>query len=567
MPKNVMKLVKPSPHRARNDFDLSHRHLFDANFGELIPATCIETVPGDTISFHASDLLRCIPMVTSPFLRAKQHLDVWFVPYTDLWKPFNEFITQKSQPLGSRELGHNYCPFASLEDLFHRPTNPIITTDVVGRTYSRARLLNMLGYGTTGPANVSPAVNLWRLLAYNYIWYNEYRQSYYDDGTRGLPSGINASHLFNVDDLECSTLAGANINGGSLSSVNPDVRLDAMCQMRYRTWKKDLFTGLLPSSQFGAVSTFGGYGNVLLREPNGVHWNTQAGVLGTDQSVTDVNRGEVFNATTNSALVRTSWLESYTSFDVLSLRRSEAVQIWRENALRAGNRVSDNLDAHYGVRPSEYRENRPVFLGSVSAPLNIQDINATSQTTASENNLLGDIAGKGLSSLDEKVFHFKSNDFGVIMVMFSMLPEAEYNALGIDRMNQLLDMEDYYVPEYQDLGLEGVSSLNWFTTGTNVARVVGYAPRYYGYKQKQDMVFNGFRTGNSFSPWASPKTDVSQVMATPPSAMPLSVLYVNPTLFDNNFVVGLSNSNQFLVDIYFDVDAVRPMSVVGLPFS
>lgn len=565
MPKNVMKLVKPSPHRARNDFDLSHRHLFDANFGELIPATCIETVPGDTISFHASDLLRCIPMVTSPFLRAKQHLDVWFVPYTDLWKPFNEFITQKSQPLGSRELGHNYCPFVSLEDLFHRPTSPLITTDVVGRTYTRARLLNMLGYGTTGPANVSPAVNLWRLLAYNYIWYNEYRQAYYDDGTRGLPSGINASHLFNVDDLECSTLAGANINGGSLSSVNPDVRLDAMCQMRYRTWKKDLFTGLLPSTQFGAVSTFG-QNNRVFMSTSPDNFGNYPKVAGQNPP-SGINTGTVFNATTQAYAGVDVNLYTEGLIDVLSLRRSEAIQIWRENALRAGNRVSDNLDAHYGVRPSEYRENRPVFLGSVSAPLNIQDINATSQTTASENNLLGDIAGKGLSSLDEKVFHFKSNDFGVIMVMFSMLPEAEYNALGIDRMNQLLDMEDYFIPEYQDLGLEGVSSLNWFTTGTNVARVVGYAPRYFGYKQKLDMVFNGFRTGNTFSPWASPKTDVSQVMATPPSAMPLSVLYVNPTLFDNNFVVSLSNSNQFLVDMYFDVDAVRPMSVVGLPFS
>ena len=119
MPKNVMKLLKPSPHRARNDFDLSHRHVFDANFGELLPATCIETVPGDNITLHASDLLRAIPFVSSPFLRAKQHLDVWFVPYHDLWHQFDAFITKKSEPVSAAFKKADYCPHMSQYDLYN----------------------------------------------------------------------------------------------------------------------------------------------------------------------------------------------------------------------------------------------------------------------------------------------------------------------------------------------------------------------------------------------------------------------------------------------------------------
>ena len=119
MPKNVMKLLKPSPHRQRNDFDLSHRHVYDANFGELIPATCIETVPGDNITLHASDLLRAIPFVTSPFLRAKQHIDVWFVPYHDLWHQFDAFITQKSEPVSSAFKSAAFCPHVSQYNLHH----------------------------------------------------------------------------------------------------------------------------------------------------------------------------------------------------------------------------------------------------------------------------------------------------------------------------------------------------------------------------------------------------------------------------------------------------------------
>ena len=190
MPKNVMKLLKPSPHRARNDFDLSHRHLFDANFGELLPATCIETVPGDNITLHASDLLRCIPFVSSPFLRAKQHLDVWFVPYHDLWHNFDQFITQKEEPVSSALNKSAYCPYVDLYQLY----NAISTysannyTDITGRNIAKRSyyLLQLLGYGDIankhGSSSDTFKVNAFRLAAYNYIWYNEYRQSYYDDG-------------------------------------------------------------------------------------------------------------------------------------------------------------------------------------------------------------------------------------------------------------------------------------------------------------------------------------------------------------------------------------------------
>ena len=119
MPKNVMKLIKPSPHRARNDFDLSHRHVLSQNMGELIPATCIETVPGDYIELSVANLMRAIPMVTSPFLRVKQHVDVWFVPYRDLWHNFDNFITQKSQPVSAALKEHKYLPHTNIYNLYN----------------------------------------------------------------------------------------------------------------------------------------------------------------------------------------------------------------------------------------------------------------------------------------------------------------------------------------------------------------------------------------------------------------------------------------------------------------
>ena len=559
-----MKLLKPSPHRARNDFDLSHRHVYTANFGELLPSTCIETVPGDHIVMHASNLLRAIPLVTSPFLRAKQHIDVWFVPYRDLWHNFEQFMVQKEQPVSSALKNSSFCPHVDLAVLWTVGCSSQFN-DVVGRTQQigAEKILNLLGYGTNFSQSNSPKVNLFRLAAYNYIWYNEYRQKYYDDGSRLLPNGANVAALFNFDDLDCGTEASSNLSNRTSSAYY----FRAMCQMRYRTWKKDLFTGLMPSTQFGAVSSvsasFPSNFRILnlgsgVQNGDDIKVNTASGQLAAFRSGSTVSGSGNFSleGTINSVP---------SNIDVLSLRRSEAIQIWRENALRAGNRVSDNMRAHYGVE-SDFRDHRPTYLGSVSAPLNIGDVMTTANSTTGVNNSVGDIAGKGLSSLDEKVFTFDSKDFGVIMAIHSLLPEAEYNALGIDRCNQLLESEDFFIPEYENLGLEAVSSSTFIAVPSNISLVIGYAPRYYGYKTKLDKCFGSFMTGGVNAPWCTPKYDVSTALLTP-NVMPLECLYVNPVLFDVNFSVAVSVQDQFLCDVYYDVDAVRPMSVVGLPFS
>ena len=564
MPKNVMKLVKPSPHRARNDFDLSHRAVFSQNFGELIPSTCIETVPGDHIELSVANLVRAIPMVTSPFLRAKQHVDVWFVPYKDLWHNFDNFVTQRTQPVSSAMKDHKFLPHTDIYDLYANVNYGGAAQDVAGRSCSvtSIRLLNMLGYADSNHASSTNPhkVNLFRLAAYNYIWYNEYRQQYYDDGTRILGSGANPAALFNFDDLVCDTEANADISATSLSGMTWQSRLSAMAQMRYRCWKKDLFTGLLPSTQFGNISTLSPVGDGFLRNSYAQSGDT-----------IEAYNSEVFGVYRSGSYVSSSGdkFSLNSSFDILSLRKSEAVQIWRENALRAGNRVKDNMEAHYGIE-SDFRDHRPTYIGSVDSPLNIGDVIATANSDYSgntnPNTNVGDIAGKGTSALDDNRFKFDAKDFGVIMAISSILPEAEYNAFGIDRMNQLLESEDFFVPEYENLGLEPVSSCTFVNTPSNISQVIGYAPRYIGYKQKLDQCYGDFTTGHMFAPWCSPKFDVSNLLATP-GAMPLTVLYVNPAIYNVNFSLAVGTSDQFLNDTYFDVDAVRPMSVLGLPFS
>lgn len=564
-----MKISKPSPNLARNDFDLSHRFVVSENFGELNPVSCIETVPDGYYEIQASNLIRAIPMQTSPFLRAKQHIDVWFVPMTDLWHNFNQFIVGRKDPLGSAFHDYRYCPHANLKSIvdgIYTFVNNSVK-DIVGLPFGRGaqKIFNYLGYGDWNrinaiiqddPTKAFSDVNLWRVLAYNKIWYDEYRNKYYDDGTHLLGGSwlANASGLFSVDDLACDSVANAAISGSDVAN-----RLVPMFQMRYRQWKKDLFTGVLPSTQFGAVSSV----NVSL--PTGIQVIGSNSSMASSTVTTGASAQQVAGGYSTWNLTQISG-STLSNFDVLALRKSEAIQKWRQIALMSGNSAYDNMRGHYGVTPDHDRDHRPTYLGSVDAPLNIGDINAQAETGSSGNAILGSVAGKALSSVDQKVFKFKANDFGIIMCLHSILPEAEYNSFGLDRPNQLLETDDYFKPEYQNLGLEAVGSFDFDVEDVTGLSALGYAPRYYCYKQKIDKVGYYFaNTGSSsmpFSTWVSPKYDI---LATLGSVRPLAGLYVNPKIYDNNFVAGYDVSEQFMNDQYLSIKAVQPMSELGLP--
>lgn len=587
MAKNVMKLLKPSPNLGKNGFDLSHRRLFDANMGECLPCCCIETVPDDNIEIRVADLLRAMPMVTSPFMRVKQHIDFWFVPYNNLWHSFNAFITSRNEPQSSTQKFQDYVPHFNLralkQQIFNSSTSVV---DVFGDhdSYVRNayRLLDLLGYPTfnyyyfdnpdpsSTPTDIYDDidVNAWRLLAYQNIWYHEYRQKMYDNGGLGFNSGSPSSYAtyWNVDFCDCSAYATADIlSQAGLTGLYSNGWAAAACQMRYRPWKKDLYTGLLPSTQLGAVALANGSSFYTFKANTGYSLSTtdRIGSLVTSTSTTGSNV-----PIRNTSDVAVGQLSSESRLSILTLRSAQALQIWRENALRAGNQIEDNFEAHYGVRPKSHLNQHPVAIGSIDAPLNISDVTATADTGGILNGSVGDIAGKGISSIDgNKVLRFKTNDFGVVMGIFSLLPETEYNSTGVDRPNQLLERFDYFSPEMENLGLEAVDS-GTFTL--NVAhQVTGYAPRYYGYKSIPDKAYmlflndptNTFPQG-IYRAWASPKYDIA------PNAygsIPLGQLYVRPATFDVNFNVNSVISSQFIVDLFNDVTAVRPMSVTGMP--
>lgn len=561
-----------------------------------MPFLNIPTVPNGKYQIKTADLIRAIPMVTSPFLRAKQHIDIWFVPYNLLWSRFNEFMVDKDEKLSSALQDRKFCPHVHLKELLNLIEGQTTAKDIVGQDFRKGayRLLDALGYPTfkyyfgegMSDEELDKSVNLWPLLAYNYIWYTEYRQQYYDDGTHLASAGYE-TYMHNVDWLPCSTADSADLirytNSGFSSVVY------SMCQMRYRPWKKDLFTGLLPSTQFGNLSTADVSGHDIISitgvtSTDSGRWNLRGSAMasGADVKTNSEGTGLIqddppYEINHNHAIDPSLLSIGYAGgqyIDVLKIRKAEAVQIWRENALRAGRFLEDNFEAHYGVKPKSHMNMHPVHIGSIDAPLNIGDIDSHAQITSDgANQQLADVAGKGISSLGKGIFNFQTSDFGVILGIVSMLPETEYMSTGIELPNQKLEREDYYISEYSKLGLQPVSSATFYFGGV-VDFLPGYSPRDIAYKIQEDKVhldyFNGGVGMNGvFRSWTSPKYDVYDALKYISEhgmyAMPLECLYVNPKIFDVNFSVGVENSRQFLVNYFFDVDGIQNMPVSGMP--
>lgn len=280
----------------------------------------------------------------------------------------------------------------------------------------------------------------------------------------------------------------------------------------------------------------------------------------------------------NNLIISTA--EDVAAFNVYDLKRAEMLQKWSEITMRSGYRTRSLFEGHFGVSPRYDMDNHPAFLGSFDSIININEVTATAATDGVK---LGEIAAKGVSVQDGRI-RYTSNDFGVLMCMYYIQPEVEYNSFGMDKHRMKMQPFDYFTPEFEDLGFEPVigAQLNMIAGQTVsseadlVNQVIGYSPRYAEYKTSYDRVHGLFSetvelngnlipesTLSQFSHWVAAHGDAQYSLFEN-----LRDFYIDPNVLDNIFAIASDSkqsSDQFIINCYFDIKAVRPMSVLGLP--
>lgn len=289
---NIMGLHGLKNKPSRNSFDLSHRNLFTAKVGELLPCFVQELNPGDSVKVESSYFTRTAPLQSNAFTRLRENVQFFFVPYSALWKYFdsqvlnmtknanNGDISRIASSLTSNSKVTTQMPCVNYKTLHAYLLKFINQSPLVQngnafisgcyRHVESAKLLQLLGYGNfpeqfaefkvindkNGVQNQnfvdvsyknSPYLSIFRLLAYHKICNDHYTYRQWQP--------YNAS-LCNVDYLTPNTSALLNIDDALLSIPDSEVKANQLnlLDMRFSNLPLDYFTGVLPTSQFGEES-------------------------------------------------------------------------------------------------------------------------------------------------------------------------------------------------------------------------------------------------------------------------------------------------------------------------
>lgn len=93
----------------RNAFDLSHRHMFTAQVGELLPVFSQWVNPNETFKIGYHGKTRTAALNTDAFTRIRENIQYYFVPFQSLWKYFEQQVNN----LTRGDAGQNISKFAS----------------------------------------------------------------------------------------------------------------------------------------------------------------------------------------------------------------------------------------------------------------------------------------------------------------------------------------------------------------------------------------------------------------------------------------------------------------------
>lgn len=279
MKRDLFAAFKPKGTISKNDFDLTQKHVFSSRPGIVQPVCSIPVVPADYHEIDLTGIIRTMTMNTAAFVRGTWNFEAVFVPYTQLWHPFAQFITQRNDKHSSTQKGSAFCPVVSLKGLLiyirqslafyeyhywkthHQDVERMLSAipyacDVHGYSWAHGalRLLDMLGYGdyswiyipeqetdhatevnfhvvSAGSFNAylermeDKYVNIFALAAYQHTWYDLFRNKFYDEQTNFNSQGIsNQSYVdfFNYDDIDCRSFSSSIICAQLLSNIDTD---------------------------------------------------------------------------------------------------------------------------------------------------------------------------------------------------------------------------------------------------------------------------------------------------------------------------------------------------------
>lgn len=543
----------PRAKRPRNSFDLSSHDYFTNAVGVIQPVFALDVMPGDFVNLKTDSFFRTQTLNTCAYTAFKQHVDFYFVPYRILWRYWTEFMSQVQNtdtnynPNGTNvPQGLPYITAAQIYslldtgdvDLFGNPVNAHIRRVLDGLGYPTCNssvVDSKLLYGkdatsTNAPFAYTEQFNPFRLLALNRIYHDFYRNSDWE---------TNDPNQFNIDSLAQSQ---------PLTSTSVTAIKTCIAGM-YANLPKDRFTSAKTAPLY-------------------------AGGIAQDSIVTPSLVGSVVR-NTNSTIVTA---DTNRQFNAMSIRAMFALEKLGTISQFAAKNYKAQILARYGVKVDQCDYCAPQYLGSHEADINIGEVTATSSGSTggptARTSLFGQVGGKGVGGSSNHI-KFEAKEFGVIIGVNYADMDTCYDNDYCDEFNRKLVRSAYYMPEFDNLGMQPSYMLNRngiAGVGPSVINnVLGYVSRYAEYKSRVNRAHGAFSKAvnpNGESESGPLNFWVTSMMNQNPYAFGFTAYKCNPRSADSVFAVnydGTDASDHFLEHFHFDCKVVRSMSIYGVP--
>lgn len=608
-----MEMFKALNKPSRDGYDMSKTNRFTAKAGELLPVYSKLVMKGDKWKGKVKFITNTRPLNSDAYTDIREYYNWYFVPMHLLWDKFNEWSVDLKDnvqvaasingnaPLSEKHpyftCGQIYDSLLSLDSLTE--ANNKLNTFGFERGQLARKLLHYLGYGDYYKSRTfmlkNADLNPWRLLAYQKIYQDFYRDSQWESARPAL---------FNLNYMD-------GVSGGEQIPLDEiDYTKWTMFDIRYANWQKDYFMGLLPSSQYGDVatvdtetlvnsSTFNSFSQPLrlgTREDVSftsgsqllTNGNFQGNYGGTNFHYTNVrdlgieqNLAFLMNSSEVEKLSKAMGVNDINSaFTILALRQAEALQKFKEIKMSNKQDFPSQALAQFGVRPSNAYSHRAQWLKGMSSTININPV--VNNNLAEGNTAVTRGRGIGAGSGE---FTFESDVDGILMCIYHAVPILDYSLTGIHPDNTKTYFSDYAQPIFDKTGMQQVDMIHLLNHFPDTAvaftseTLLGYGPAYLDYKTDYPEIHGAFYNGDTLPAWVAP-INQDYIAAwlegnqngdySVWKGLNSSFFKVNPHVLDPIFagqeVDSSVNTDHFWCNAFFDISAVRNLDRNGLPY-
>lgn len=482
-----------------NVFDLTHDVKMSATMGKLYPICCLEAIPGDKFNISAESLIRFAPLVSPVMHRMDVTIHYFFTPNRIIWPGWEDFITDPS----GADIGNpsGAFPFIYIED---------------SAGDDLKSLANYLGL----PVCANPtAVSALPFAAYQMI-YNEY----YRD------QNLIPDVLFEL------------INGDNSANAT------SLKQFRLRAWEHDYFTAALPFAQKGpAMSIPTTFEDVPVAAHDPAVPGPYGFTSGSGATIFQLNDPNVPSDFLSYA--KTSDLAANTTIN--DLRRSFRLQEWLERNARGGTRYIESILAHFGVKSSDARLNRPEYITGTKSPVMVSEVLNTTGDLLPQ----GNMSGHAISVSAGKNGSYFCEEHGYIMGIMSVRPKTAYQQ-GVPKHFLKRDAMEFAWPSFAHLGEQEILNAEVFADAVTPGDVFGYIPRYSEYKFMPSRVAGDFQGNLDF--W-----HLGRIFATEPT-LSQQFVEIDPADVERIFAVNNGDDNLYC-HILNKIKCSRKLPLFGTP--